>query len=238
METSDKDALWSRLLGLPPDLRSTSLLTGAGLDEVERSLDLRPDDVLLDLACGRGGYGLELARRAGCRLVGVDFAPPAIEQARTTASRLGLAERSDFRVGDMAATGVGTASVTAALCVDAAQFGRPFEATFREVARVLTPGGRAVFTGWQAAGADDGSVPERLRVDHVAAMTAAGFREVTLVRRPDWQEAEHDVWRRVLEVEPHGDPALLDLQEEAKEVLARRGDLLDRIMVTGRRAVG
>jgi cyclopropane fatty-acyl-phospholipid synthase-like methyltransferase len=40
------------------------------------------DGLLLDLACGRGGYGIEVARRAGARLLSVDFSSVALEQAR------------------------------------------------------------------------------------------------------------------------------------------------------------
>lgn len=37
--------------------------------------------MLLDLACGRGGYGLTIAARTGARLIGVDFSAEAIRQA-------------------------------------------------------------------------------------------------------------------------------------------------------------
>ena len=125
-EVPDKDRLWTRLLGLPPHVLSTSALTGPALDEVAGILRLDPGDVLLDLACGRAGYGLELAARSGALLVGLDFAEAAIVQARANADRLGLDDRADLRVGDMTATGLPPASVSAVLCVDAAQFPADF----------------------------------------------------------------------------------------------------------------
>jgi hypothetical protein len=48
-----------RHLGLPPDLLSTSLLSWEGIAEVAGALRLSPGDLLLDPACGRGGYGLD-----------------------------------------------------------------------------------------------------------------------------------------------------------------------------------
>ncbi len=61
--TPAKDEIEQRRLGLPPHLQSTSLLTWDGIAEVTDALRLAPGEVLLDLACGRGGYGLEVARR-------------------------------------------------------------------------------------------------------------------------------------------------------------------------------
>ncbi|WP_162146198.1 class I SAM-dependent methyltransferase [Amycolatopsis vancoresmycina] len=55
------------------------------------ALDLQGERVLVNLACGRGGYGLEIARRRGCRVVGIDFSEVAIEQARRRARELRLA---------------------------------------------------------------------------------------------------------------------------------------------------
>ena len=52
---------------------------------------LRPGDVLLDLYCGMGTIGLSMVRRTpGCRLVGVEVVPQAVEGARATAARLGV----------------------------------------------------------------------------------------------------------------------------------------------------
>ena len=55
-----KDEIVQRNLGLPAQLLSTSLLTWDGVAEVAQALQLTAGDVLLDLACGRGGYGVEL----------------------------------------------------------------------------------------------------------------------------------------------------------------------------------
>jgi hypothetical protein len=60
--------IFQRALGLPPQVLSNSLLTGAGLAEVAAALQVAPGQILIDLACGRGGYGREVARRTGARL--------------------------------------------------------------------------------------------------------------------------------------------------------------------------
>ena len=72
VDSPRKDEIHQRHLGLPPELLSTSLLPWEGIAEVAAALSLKPGQLLVDLACGRGGYGLELAARADARLIGVD----------------------------------------------------------------------------------------------------------------------------------------------------------------------
>ncbi|MHB8188247.1 MAG: class I SAM-dependent methyltransferase [Dermatophilaceae bacterium] len=96
-----------------------------GIAEVTAELRMPPDGLLLDLACGRGGYGIEVARRAGARLIGVDFSGVALEQARSSSARLLPAGRSEFQVGTLLATGLPAGAADGAMCVDAVQFAEP-----------------------------------------------------------------------------------------------------------------
>ena len=184
-----KDEIMQRHLGLPSHLLSTSLLGWEGIAEVAGALHLSPGDRLLDLACGRGGYGLEIAARSGARLVGVDFSAEAVRQAREHARRWG--QMADFRLGDLAATGVDAASVDAVLCVDAIQFAQQPDAAYREIQRVLAPGGRAVLTCWEPTGHDDERLPDRLRRVGVGpGLAAAGFDTIQVQDRPGWRARE------------------------------------------------
>ncbi|WP_439657151.1 class I SAM-dependent methyltransferase [Lentzea sp. HUAS TT2] len=212
--TSAADELVRRVLDLPPDLESTSLLGGAGLDEVVQALGLAKGRVLLDLACGRGGYGLEIARRIGCRLVGVDFSAVAVEHARQRSG-------GDFRVGTLTATGLNTASVDAVLIVDALQFAESKTAALRECLRVLRPAGRLVVTCWEALDPGDERIGPRIRgVDLARQLPEEGFVDVEVVARPSWWALEKQLWEALLAAdEPADDPAMRSMRQEARHVL-------------------
>lgn len=224
-----KDEIVQRHLGLPPHLLSTSLLGWDGIAEVAQALRLSPGDTLLDLACGRGGYGQELAARTGARLVGVDASAEAVRQAADRAQ--GSADAT-FRVGDLAATGLPDRSVQAVLCVDAVQFADDAVAACRELRRVLTPGGRAVLTCWEAVDRDDAAVPQRLRaVDLRADLSAAGLTDVDVRERPAWREAERAMWEEAAALDPGDDPALRSFHDEGVRSL-QHFDAVRRVLAT------
>jgi SAM-dependent methyltransferase len=84
-----------------------------------------------------------------------------VRQAREQARRLGTI--ADFRIGDLAATGLDAGSADAVLCVDAIHFAAQPDAAYCEIRRILTPGGRAVLTNWEPLERDDQRLPGRLR---------------------------------------------------------------------------
>jgi SAM-dependent methyltransferase len=84
-----------------------------------------------------------------------------VRQAREQARRQGAA--ADFRVGDLAATGLDAGSADAVLCVDAIHFAPQPGAAYGEIRRILTSGGCAVLTNWEPLEWDDQRLPSRLR---------------------------------------------------------------------------
>jgi SAM-dependent methyltransferase len=208
-----KDEIEQRHLGLPPHLQSTSLLPWDGIADVTDALRLGDGDVLLDLACGRGGYGLEVALRTGARLVGVDFSAEAVRQARTQAH--GLGREGDFRVGTLEATGLEDSSVDAVMVVDSMQFAEHPARAYAELARVLRPGGRVVLTCWEVVDPDDETQPAGLRaVDLRGGLLGAGFTGVDVVERPDWRLDERAMWEEAVTLDPGDDPSLLSFRDE------------------------
>ncbi|MBO0826027.1 MAG: class I SAM-dependent methyltransferase, partial [Actinobacteria bacterium] len=224
------DEIHQRHLGLPPHLLSTSLLGWDGIAEVVTALRLPPGGLLVDLACGRGGYGLEIAARTGAKLVGVDFSAEALRQARELARQRGMS--ADFRVGDLAATGLDTGSAVGVVCVDAIQFAEQPGAVYRELRRILAPGGRVALTNWEATDRTDSRVLDRTRnVNLRAGLEAAGFEDIEVRERPAWRDAERAMWQEAAALTPGDDPALQSLHGEATRVLPTL-DLTRRVLAT------
>ena len=220
--------IMNRNLGLPPDALA-GIVPAIAIDEIAGELRLNPGDVLLDLACGRAWYGLEITARAGARLIGVDFSAEAVRQAAAQARRDNR-DDAEFRTGDLTASGLPDRSVNAVLCTDSIQFPERPEDAYRELRRVLVPGGRAVLTSWEPIDRADERLSERIRrVDLGAGLRAAGFTDVEVMDRPQWLACELAVWREAVALDPGDDPALRSFQDEGIRSLGY-ADGLRRVM--------
>lgn len=107
-------------------------------------LDLRPGERLLDLGCGIGGIALELHRRSGAEITGVDISARAVSAATRRAQRAGVAGSVAFVAGDLARPpSVGAAS---AYAVDSLMFVPDLAGTLRGIGDVLGHDGRLFAT--------------------------------------------------------------------------------------------
>jgi SAM-dependent methyltransferase len=100
---------------------------------LRRFLDMRPDDVVLDLGCGSGRFCVWSAD-TGAHLVGADTGTFFAREARSSI---------DLVVGELRKLPFADGSVTKAYTIDVLEHLSPegLNATLREVARVLQPGG-------------------------------------------------------------------------------------------------
>ena len=210
--------IMNRHMGFPPGTRAGTV-PGEAIPELTEGLRLRPGSTLLDLACGRGAYGLLITRQAGASLIGVDFSAQALTEARAQAVRMGMSNAS-FRVGELTATGLPDASVDAVLCTDAIQFLDEPASAYEEIRRVLKPGGRAALTCWEPLDRHDERLSPRIRRANLGAgLHQAGFTDVEVRDRPSWLAREHALWEEAVTLDPGHDPALRSLHAEGLKSL-------------------
>ncbi|MHA7836343.1 MAG: ubiquinone/menaquinone biosynthesis methyltransferase [bacterium] len=125
---------------IAPRYDALNRVISAGLDQRwrRRALDgigVGAGDRVLDLACGTGDF-CELAQARGARVIGVDFALQMLRRGRKRGSTF------DSVQGDGEWLPFRTASVDVVTCGFALRNFVALEAVFREIARVLVPGGR------------------------------------------------------------------------------------------------
>lgn len=130
--------------------------TAAELEPVARDVmaqaGVQPGERILDLACGTGNAAL-IAAAQGAHVVGVDAAPRLLEIAR---QRARAANREvDFRQGDLLDLPVEDNAVDVAVSVFGVVFASDPLLAFREIARVVRPGGRVLMSAWVPSGPID-----------------------------------------------------------------------------------
>jgi SAM-dependent methyltransferase len=210
--------IMNRHMGFTPGTRAGVVIAEA-IPELAEELRLGPGSTLLDLACGRGAYGLLIAQEAGISLIGVDFSAQALTEAREQAARMGVSNAS-FRIGGLTATGLPDASAGAVLCTDAIHFPDEPARAYDEIRRVLKPGGRVVLTCWEPLDRHDERLSLRVRrADLGAGLRQAGFMAVEVRDRPSWLAREHALWEEAVTLDPGDDPALRSLHAEGVKSL-------------------
>ena len=151
---------------------------GLGCGAPVQHLQLQPGETVLDLGSG-GGIDAFLAARSvgsGGRVIGVDMTPAMLERARRNAEKGGHAN-VEFREGRLEHLPVedGTIDAVTSNCV--INLVPDKAAVFREIARVLKPGGRMVISDVVL----DGRLPEAIEKDvlaYVGCIAGAALRDV------------------------------------------------------------
>jgi SAM-dependent methyltransferase len=138
--TAQARSIWSA-----GDYRRIARSYAPGAAEFIARLDLRPEDIVLDVACGTGNLAIPAAL-AGARVSGIDIAPNLIAEARLAARAAGRA--ISFDVGDAEALPYYDAQFDATVTMFGAMFAyRPARVT-AELLRVTKPGGRIAMANW------------------------------------------------------------------------------------------
>jgi SAM-dependent methyltransferase len=167
-----------------------SFMLASEILDLARRAGIGPDVSVLDLCCGVAGPGRLFTRELGCRYLGVDLSPSAIEIARERAA--GLPCR--FEVAQIPPLPPGRFDVVVLL--ETLLAFRDKEPLLREIAAALRPGGRFAFTleeGEPLTAAEAAAMPDADTVwltpedELVAGLEQAGLA----VRWRDDQSGSH-----------------------------------------------
>jgi SAM-dependent methyltransferase len=168
--------------------------------------ELQPGESVLDLGSGAGFDILLAARKVGPmgRAIGVDMTDAMLEKARANAAKLGL-NHVEFRKGDIEALPVENASIDVVISNCVLNLVSDKDRAFREIARVLKPGGRLAVSDMAWAVEPDPQVRTDLEAivgciggalvidDYVARLKAAGFGQVEVESHNEAVQAMLDV---------------------------------------------
>jgi demethylmenaquinone methyltransferase / 2-methoxy-6-polyprenyl-1,4-benzoquinol methylase len=214
----------ARLLSLGQDPRWRRFLVSR--------LRVGPDDVVLDVATGTAAVALELVRRKGCSVVGVDQSPEMLDEARrrlllaAETKRVRLVEASARRLPFEDASFDG---LTAAYLL---RYLGDLPAGLRELGRVLRPAATAAALDFGVPPAPVPRAAWNLYVD-------VGLPLLGRAISPGWREVGRFLGPSIREFDSRfPPPRLLTLWREAgfEDVRARRLSFGGCVVVWGRRA--
>jgi len=172
---------------------------GLGCGAPVDHLKLQPGEHVLDLGSGAGIDVFLAGKRVGPegRVIGVDMTPEMLQKARANAAKMGFGQ-VEFREGRLERLPVDSASIDAVTSNCVINLVPDKAAVFREIGRVLKPGGRMVISDIIL----DGPLPESIekdvyayvgcisgamqRGDYFEALEAAGLRDVELLKDVDY----------------------------------------------------
>jgi SAM-dependent methyltransferase len=156
--------------------------------------NLKPGEVVVDLGCGGGIDVLLAAKKVGPngKAIGIDMTPEMIDRARANAAKTGAAN-AEFHLAKMEAMPLPADSADCLISNCVLNLAADKAAVFREMFRVLKPGGRVAVSDIalkqplpdelaKSVAAYVGCIAGALQVDeYVRLLTAAGFSGVQVI---------------------------------------------------------
>ena len=167
---------------------------------------------VLDVGCGVGATACWLARRYGCRVMGVDILPRMVERSQERARREKVADRVEFKVADAQDLPFEDNLFDAVLTESVTAFPADKQKAVNEYTRVAKPGGYVGLneTAW-------------LKLPPPPEVTAWAAQEVGATVKP----LPPDEWAGLLQVaglrEIVSKTYAINLQDEGKGIVQRYG---------------
>lgn len=197
-------------------------------------LRLSSSSRLLDLGCGPCGPLTFILAHVGCRGVGLEQSPAALQIGRERAASLGIEVSLAVHVADLnEPLPLEPRSFDAAISIDVVLHLRERQRFFLEIAKLLRPGGRFLVTD---AGVMTGSVSneevQKRSIHGFTQFVAPGFNE-SLLESAGFRLIE--IENRTASAERNASGRLAALQSHPAE-LAKQRDYLETVIGLSRRS--
>jgi demethylmenaquinone methyltransferase/2-methoxy-6-polyprenyl-1,4-benzoquinol methylase len=191
-------------------------------------LEVGAGDTVLDVATGTAAVAIELARRSGCRVVGLDQSPAMLETGHRRVAAAGLSDRIELIEGTAERLPFDDDSFDGLTFTYLLRYVDDPAATMRELARVLKPGAGIAMLEF--------GVPRGLARPAWELYVRAGLPLLGAVVSPGWRRVGSFLGPSIRELHQRYD--LVDLWREAgiDDVRQRRLSLGGGVVLWGRRA--
>jgi sterol 24-C-methyltransferase len=150
-----------------------------------------PDMKVLDVGSGIGGPAMTIAAHSGAHVTGVEIVKSRVDTAIATAKKKCLTAQTTFQVGDMMRLAFNDASFDAAYSFEALCHTPDKIAAYREVVRILKPGG--VFIGYDWLRAENLTAKDERYIEDICRCHAIPYLNTLTRTRVDLAAAGFDV---------------------------------------------
>jgi sterol 24-C-methyltransferase len=133
---------------------------------LSRDLGLKKGMKVLDVGCGRGRVASHIARYSGAHVTGMNIDHDQLNSAKRFIAAKGLTEKCHFMYGDLNELPLPFAdnSLDAVYHIQVFSLAKDLPKLFKEIQRVLKPGGRFGCLEWIVLEAYDGKNPHHLEL--------------------------------------------------------------------------
>ncbi len=106
---------------------------------------IKATDYVLDGGCGIGGSSIYLAKNAGCRVEGITLSAKQVVTATNLAQSKGVGDKVHFSQQDYTKTNFADNTFDFAWCIESMQTATDKDMFFKEMGRIVKPGGKILF---------------------------------------------------------------------------------------------
>ncbi|MFL5973475.1 MAG: class I SAM-dependent methyltransferase [Gaiellaceae bacterium] len=190
-------------------------------------MDVGPDARVLDVATGTAAVAIELVRRSGCRVVGLDQSAEMLAEARRRVDAAALSDRIELVQGEAEQLTFDDASFDGLTFTYLLRYVTDPLATLRELARVVRPGGTIAMLEF--------GVPRGLARPAWELWVRIGLPAAGMLISPGWREVGSFLGPSIREFHRANDLPVLWRSAGLEGVQSRRMSLGGGLVMWGRK---